>query len=139
MKVVIISCVKRKMQIKSKAKEFYKGPLFKNSLCVANKLDADKIFILSAKHHLLDLEKEIEPYSLTLKNFTKQEKKIWGDTVINQLKKIADLNIDTFIILAGKEYLTPLKPHITNLEDFLGDRSYGERTHYLKSICLENV
>lgn len=135
MKIVLISCVKGKKSIRAKAKDIYKGPLFKNSLCVANKLKPNKTYILSAKHHLLDLEKEIEPYSLTLKDFTDNQKSIWGKEVIKQLEQVSDLKKDEFIILAGKEYITPIVGEITNWKNFLGNRNYGERTAYLKSIC----
>jgi hypothetical protein len=124
MKVVLISCVKRKMSIKCKAEDLYMGPLFKNSLCLARKMKADKIYILSAKHHLLPLEEEIEPYSLTLKNFKRQEKIDWGKKVIEQLSQVSDLENDVFVVLAGKEYINPIKDNIRNLEDFLKDLIY---------------
>jgi hypothetical protein len=137
MKIVLISCVKGKRKVRSKAKDLYKGPLFKNSLCVAYKLQPDKIYILSAKHHLLDLEKEIDPYNLTLKDFSNNEKETWGKEVIKQLEEVADLKNDEFIILAGRDYINPIADKILNLYNFLGDRNYGKRTSYLKSICKD--
>lgn len=118
-----------------KAKEIYKGPLFKNSLCVATTLQPDKIFILSAKYHLLALEQIIDPYDLTLKNFTPEEKQVWGETVICQLQLICNIKVDEIIVLAGKDYIDPISGEITNLNIFLGNKNYGQRTAYLKSIC----
>ena len=40
-------------------------------------MSADKIFILSTKHGLLDLEEEIEPYDQTLNNMGTGEIRIW--------------------------------------------------------------
>lgn len=135
MKIVLISCVKGKKEPPMKAKDIYKGPLFKNSLCVAYRLQPDRIYILSAKYHLLDLEQVIEPYDLTLKNFTVAEKKTWGVKVICQLQLICNIKEDEIIVLAGKDYVKPISDKITNLNIFLGNRNYGQRTAYLKSIC----
>jgi len=135
MKIVLISCVKGKKELPMKAKEIYKGPLFKNSLCVATTLQPDKIFILSAKYHLLDLERIIEPYDLTLKKFTIAEKQAWGAKVISQLQLICNIKQDEIIVLAGKDYIDPISDKITNLNIFLGNKNYGQRTAYLKSIC----
>lgn len=55
-RIVLISCVSKKRNVKSKAKDLYKGPLFTNSLAYGQALKPDKIYILSAKHHLLNLE-----------------------------------------------------------------------------------
>ena len=64
--IVLISCVSRKGNKKAKAKDLYKGPLFTNSLAYGESLNPDKIFVLSAFYHLLDLDTEIEPYDVTL-------------------------------------------------------------------------
>ena len=104
MKIVLISCVKGKNESRSLAKDLYKGPLFKNSLCVAKSLQTDesKIFILSAKHHLLGLNTMIDPYEMTLKTFSNKEKSDWGKKVIQELKKVSNINIDESIILVGR-------------------------------------
>jgi hypothetical protein len=119
------------------AKELYKGPLFKNSLCVAMKLQSDetKVFILSAKYHLVSLNELICPYDLTVKNFSDTQKEEWGNKVISELKKVSNIESDEYIILAGKEYINPIS-EIKNLIDYLGTRNYGQRTSYLKSICI---
>jgi soluble P-type ATPase len=138
MKIILISCVKRKNIIEMMAKDLYKGPLFKNSLCVAKTLQSDenKIFILSAKYYLLSLNQIIGPYDMTVKDFTKTQKKEWGNKVITELKKVSNIETDEFIILAGKEYINPIS-EIKNLEDFLEKKNYFQRTSYLKSICNE--
>lgn len=136
MKIILISCVKGKKDNEMIAKELYKGPLFKNSLCVAKKLQSDesKIFILSAKYYLVSLNKIIGPYDMTVKKFSDTQKKEWGKKVISELKKVSNIETDEYIILAGKEYINPIS-EIKNLNNFLGTRNYGQRTSYLKSIC----
>lgn len=130
-RIVLISCVSRKGTTKAKAKELYKGPLFTNSLAYGQALNPDKIFILSAHYHLLDLNKEIEPYDVTLsyvspekrkkklklKVLTKDEAKKWGQEVLKQLDVVADLRNDTFIILAGQSYLEPIRNGLTKIEE----------------------
>lgn len=51
-KIGLISCVSKKLNCKTKAKDLYTSPLFKYSLAYARKLNPDKIYILSAKYGL---------------------------------------------------------------------------------------
>jgi len=69
-KIILIACVSKKGDKKAKAKDIYISSLFTNSLAYAYSLNPDKIFILSALHHLLDLEKEIEPFYPILRIIT---------------------------------------------------------------------
>jgi hypothetical protein len=150
-RIVLISCVSRKGKSKVKARDLYKGPLFRYSLECAESLKPDNIFILSAKHQLLPLDKEIEPYDVTLsyvspkarlKNpdlivLTKEEVKVWGQNVVKELSKYADLKNDTFIILAGMSYIKPIEKALTNIVLPLKGLSQGKRLKLLKSksIC----
>jgi len=74
---------------------------------------ADKIFILSAKYDLVPEDMIIEPYDETLKDKSTMEQRVWGERVINELKKVANLEKDEFIILAGEVYRKNLLPHLT--------------------------
>ncbi len=53
MRIALISCVKTKRNAASKAKDLYISSLFKMNYTYAQRT-CDKIFILSAKHGLLD-------------------------------------------------------------------------------------
>jgi len=130
-KIILISCVSKKGDKKTKAKDLYKSPLFVKSLAYAQKINPDKIYILSALHHLLELDTEIEPYNLTLNNMTKSNKTNWGKIVIEQLKKVADIKNDKFIILAGQNYLAPIQNCLTNIETPLNGKKIGERLQFL--------
>ena len=145
-RIVLISCSNKKQDRKSKAKDLYVSDLFKKSLAYAQKLNPDKIFILSALHHLLDLDKEIEPYNVTLsyvspknrktglKILTSKEKVEWGEKIVEQLKKEADIEKDTFIFLSGQEYIKPIVKSIKNYEDILNGLRQGERKKFLNGV-----
>ncbi len=141
--IILISCSSRKHSTRMKAKDIYNSRLFNISLEYANSIAHDKIYILSAKHHLLDLGTEIDPYDVTLSYVSpkkrtanlvilnKEQKIIWGDKVISQLKRVSDIEKDLFIILAGKEYILPLEKSIINLDDKLYGLRNGERIQWL--------
>ena len=119
-KIVLISCVSKKRKRKSKAKDLYIGQLFTNSLAYAYSLKPIKIFILSALYHLLDLEKEIEPYNVTLSNIPKSkrkqglkvlssnEKKEWGKAVIEMLSEQSDFKMTSLLFLLVRSILNQL-------------------------------
>ena len=64
-KIVLISCVSKKLPHPASAQDLYVSPLFRLNLQYARKLQPDAIYILSAKHGLLDLDTEVEPYDLS--------------------------------------------------------------------------
>lgn len=134
-KVVLISCVSKKLPYKAKAKELYVSTLFKYNLKYAKSLNPDKIFVLSAKYGLVDLEREIEPYDKTLNNMPSTEIRKWAACVINQIKKEADPKEDEFIFLAGEKYRKYLLPQISNYQIPLEGLKIGEQLQYLKMRC----
>lgn len=139
------------MKVRAKAETLYQSPAFKKSLEYARLLSPDKIFIISALHHLLPLDKEVEPYDVTLatvpkkarerkpnlKILTTPEKKEWGKRVIEQLKSESDLETDEFIILAGKEYLKPIQKELKKIITPLEGISQGKRIPTLNRLISE--
>ena len=134
-KIVILSCTKSKTDHRAPAQELYSAsPMFKKTLEYGKSLEPDKMFILSAKHHLVPLNKELDPYDKTLKEMPKDEKEKWGEETMKQMKsKGLDLNKDKFIFLTGSEYLKPFRNYITNLETPMEGRRLGERLKWLNS------
>lgn len=132
-KTVLISCVSKKLDHSAKARDMYISPLFKLSLKYAQKLNPDKIFILSAKYHLLPLDKEIEPYNVTLNNMSVNEIKSWAEEVVRELGENADLENDNFIILAGENYAKFIRDKLKHVEEPLKGLSIGNRLKFLKS------
>ena len=116
----------------SKAKDLYESALFKLSFKYAKKLMADKVFILSAKYGLLDPETVIEPYDMTLNEMPIAEVRAWAERVIVQLKKVADLEEDTFIFLAGKRYRQFLVIEMRSFEVPMERLRIGEQLQFLK-------
>ena len=104
-KIVLISCVSKKEAEACKAKDMYVSPLFKMSWEYAKQFSPDKVFILSAKHHLLDPEQRIDPYNVTLYKFAAAERKAWAQRVLSDLEAAGlSLEDDEFVLLAGKKY-----------------------------------
>jgi len=131
-KIVLISCVKKKLDYKAKAKELYTSPYFKYSLNYALSLKPDKIFILSAKYGLLDLEQEIKPYDKTLNKMSSDEVKEWSENIIKKLRENANLEKDEFIFLAGNKYRKYLIKNIKNYKIPLEGLGIGKQLKYLK-------
>ncbi|WP_407282111.1 DUF6884 domain-containing protein [Methanolobus sp. WCC1] len=134
-KNILISCVSKKLDHKSKAEDLYISTLFKYNLQYAKSLGADRIFILSAKHGLLNLEEEIEPYNQTLNNMKAGEIRKWSNKVLSQLKDSTDIKNDNFLFLAGASYRKNLLPHISNYEIPLEGMRIGEQLQHLKKLC----
>jgi len=132
MKILLISCASKKLKSKAKAKNLYISQLFKYNLKYAESLKPDKTFILSAKHFLLPLEKEIEPYDLTLNKMSDKEIKHWAESVLKQLREESNLNEDIFIFLAGEKYRKYLVPSIKNYEIPLKGLGIGKQLKFLK-------
>jgi hypothetical protein len=113
--IVLISCVSKKLPCMAKAKDLYISSLFKLSLEYAKSLNADEIYILSAKYGLLPLDKEIGPYEQTLNRMSARERKQWAQGVLAQLRAVADLKNDRFIILAVKNIANTSYPRSKNM------------------------
>ena len=131
-RIVLVSCVSKKLPHKAKAKDLYVSSLFKYCLKYSESFNPDKVFILSAEHGLLGLEQEIEPYNRTLNNMPAREIRVWAEDVLAQLRKVFDLDKDEFIFLAGRKYRKYLIPHIRNYKVPLESLSIGKQLKYLK-------
>jgi hypothetical protein len=136
-KVVLLSCTKSKTKHAAPAQELYSAsPMFQKTLEYGKSLKPDKMYILSAKHHLVPLTKTLEPYDKTLKEMPKDEKEKWGEETIKQMKS-AGINPekDTFVFLTGSEYMKPFNQYIpdSNIEKPMEGKRFGERLKWLNS------
>ena len=136
-KVVLLSCTKSKTKHAAPAQELYSAsPMFQKTLEYGKSLKPDKMFILSAKHHLVPLTKKLEPYDKTLKEMPKDEKEKWGKETVKQMKSHGiNVDKDNFIFLTGSEYMKPLTKYIpeANIEKPMEGRRMGERLQWLNS------
>ena len=131
-KIVLISCVSKKLDRKSKSRDLYISPLFRYALKYTKSLNPDKIFILSAKYGLVGLDDEIEPYDLTLNKMKSDEIKIWANNVLKQLARESDLNNDEFVFLAGENYRKYLVSYIEKYNVPLQGLGIGKQLKFLK-------
>jgi hypothetical protein len=135
--IVLLSCTKSKTAYPAPAQELYSAsPMFQKTLEYGKSLKPDKMYILSAKHHLVNLNQKLAPYDLTLKDFNKAEKEKWGAEVYNEMKQRGiNPEKNKFIFLAGSEYIKPLLKYIPeyNIENPMKGRRFGERLKWLNS------
>lgn len=136
-KIVLLSCTKSKLDKPAQAQDLYSAsPMFKKTLEYGKTLHPDKMFILSAKHHLVPLTKVLKPYDKTLKEMPKKEKEKWGEEVYQQMKQNGiNPEKDTFVMLTGSEYMKPLKKYIPekHMETPMEGKRFGERLKWLNS------
>ena len=137
MKIGLVSCSKAKKGYICSAREMYsESNTFRLSLEYLEKT-CDKIFILSAKHGLLDLEDTIQPYDETLVEKPVAERRKWADEVILKLKEKTDLEKDQFIILAGQKYNEFLLEHIKKFQLPLEGLTMFKRVPKLKEMIKD--
>ena len=131
---IFLSCTKEKESKRCKAREMYMpSSLFSKSYEYAKSLNPDKIYILSAKHHLLPLSREIEPYNVTLNDASVEERKEWTEEVLKQMKAAhIDFNAKTYFF-CGENYIEFLKDHFPNSKSMYAGRGIGEIMHWLDS------
>ena len=132
MRIVLISCVAKKLNYSSIAKDMYVSALFKGAYKYAKKIDADKIFILSAKYGLLDESDIIEPYNETLNDKSIAWRREWASKVISTLSQKANLQSDEFVFLAGEKYRQYLIEHIAHVSVPLKGLSIGKQLAFYK-------
>ncbi|WP_414530309.1 DUF6884 domain-containing protein [Nodularia chucula] len=131
-KIVLISCVSKKLTQRAKAKDLYISTLFKLNLQFARQCKPDFIFILSAKYGLLNLDDEIDPYEMTLNKMSREDRTNWSAQVVRQLGSQADLIQDHFIILAGEKYRQFILPMLCFYEIPLKGLPIGKQLQQLK-------
>lgn len=132
--IVLLSCAKTKRPTRSRAEDLYISPLFKKSLAYAKSLQPGKIFIMSAKHYLLELDELLEPYDETLNSKKEWELKNWSIEMLARLQKNSDVEKDEFIILAGEKYRRYLTPHLKNYTVPMAGMPLGRQLKFLGSM-----
>ena len=130
-RIFLISCSRKKLAQAVKARSLYDSPLFHKSLAYAESENPDMIFVLSAKHGLLALDTEIEPYDLTLNNMRVTEIEAWATAVLAQLRGKANLEHDQFIFLAGDRYRRFLAPFLTHKSVPMQGLAIGRQLQFL--------
>src|SRR5436309_2341755 len=111
--IALVGCVKSKRPGRHEAQNLYNSTLLTYSRQYAE-ANADRWFILSAKHGLLEPKAVIDSYSGTLKNVAPKIKQRWAQMVYEQ---IMALNLDSrnvrILWLAGNDYKGVLSPMLS--------------------------
>jgi len=129
--IVLLMCGKNKLCKRAKVKDLYTSPRFQKSIQYAKTLtDYSNIYVLSAKHGLLGLEQEIDPYDKSIYEMSVQEKKSWADMVIKSLRNISNLKEDKYIFLTDDDYSEYLLPFLVYFELPLKDISHDYHSEW---------
>lgn len=130
--VVFITCGKKKRHERCKAEDMYIGTYFRMTLAYAKSLLPRKIYILSAKYGVTELDDVISPYNFTLNKISKHKRKLWAWNCYKQLqRKKIDFNEET-IWLGGRAYWEHLVQAFPNVQIPFAHKPIGAQKHFIK-------
>jgi len=129
--VVLVTCGSKKLSRAARARDLYAGRYFNACMDYAESMKPEAIFILSAKHCLLDPEKVIKPYDVTLSQMGEAGRRKWGRCVLAQLRERYDTRNIRFVILAGENYWKNIRGRLEHVELPLKGKGIGQQIQYL--------
>lgn len=127
MLVGLVGCGKKKLSLRAPAHLLYQGSLFRKSYACALKF-CDRVLILSALYGVLDPEKKIDPYDLSLRDLSVDEQRAWAKLVRRQLPSSAD-----FVYFCGFVY----SRFLPEGQHPLANLSFGRRLQKLNCMLME--
>ncbi|EIT85517.1 hypothetical protein A374_09778 [Fictibacillus macauensis ZFHKF-1] len=83
-KIGLLATARKKLGHSAAAIDLYISPLFVKSVHYA-KQTYDAFYFYSAKEGLVTVDEQIEPYNVSIKNFSSREKRQWAHEVVQQL------------------------------------------------------
>ena len=114
-RVVLLGCVKLKLEHRAPAKDLYVSPLWNGRRAYAEAAGCPWL-ILSAKHGLLDPEQSIAPYDVALADLTASARRAWGEQIVAALQaRFGSLDGMTFEVHAGAAYRATMAPRLREL------------------------
>ena len=139
-KLFLIACAKTKRNTRSPARDLYRSPLFLKSLAYAEQ-HADDVLIVSAKHGLVELDDELDPYDLTIGDLDRSGRawlsgKIDGAFARWRSRTLPILERGSIQVLAGDAYVRALMPTAVGSLGFrtpLAGLQIGERLAWLNT------
>lgn len=139
----LVSCGKQKQSTPASARVLYTSDQFRTNSTFAEQF-SDEYWILSAKHHLVNPETELSPYDKTLIDMGKTAKRRWGKVVIDQLDTLEWGDTTTLFVLAGQDYISPLRPYLRTLPvdvvlPFENTEGNGEQKQLIKEYLEELI
>jgi hypothetical protein len=115
MRIALVSCVKSKQPNPAPARDLYTSALFRKMRAFAER-NADRWFILSAEHGLVEPSQILAPYERTLNRMRRAERDEWASRVRAQPSETLPAGAEV-TVLAGERYREGLVP-------FLRERGY---------------
>jgi hypothetical protein len=146
MPLYLVACSKQKASQLRPAKELYTSHLFRRARAVAE-ASGSPWRILSAAHGLLDPEKVIAPYELSLVTMPAAHRGRWARRVLRELFLLLDparglsANGARVVFLAGASYWQGLAFRLEDngaeVETPLSGLGIGQQLHWLKGRLAE--
>ena len=133
-KIALVSCVSKKADQPQPAKDLYTSDWFKKASQYAARI-SDQWYILSAKHGVVEPEKEMAPYDETLNEMGADQRRAWARDVARELEEVLQAG-DQVILLAGQRYrehlLEPLRILGCDVKIPMKGLRIGEQKSWLK-------
>ncbi|WHY70898.1 hypothetical protein QNH15_17885 [Fictibacillus enclensis] len=111
-KIGLLATARKKLHHPATAIELYISPLFVKSVHYA-KEHYDAFYFYSAKEGFLTQDERIEPYNVSIKNFSSKEKQEWARKVIDELLTHEKPEETTVFLHGGWVYREHLQPALT--------------------------
>ena len=135
--IILVGCVKTKVEFPTEAGKLYISPLFKKTVrFIQAEPECDDWFILSAKYGLIEKTKIIAPYELTLNSFSSPKLKEWAEDVFEEIKKrkLQDLHFYCGSRYHNAHLLRLLDEHLIRYHLPLLGKTLGQRLRYFNSL-----
>lgn len=126
-RIALVGCAKEKRSAPVPARVLYRSSLFGLAVQFAE-ATCDRFFILSALHALVEPERVLAPYDLTLDQV--RDRAAWGRDVAEALRRAVPPDA-TLVLLAGEAY-GAFRPFVPNrVETPLAGLGIGQRRAWL--------
>ncbi|HEU5139314.1 MAG TPA: hypothetical protein VFT51_05025 [Bacillales bacterium] len=109
--VGLLATARKKQSHPAPVIEFYTSPLFRKSVKYALQ-SYKRFYFYNAKDGLLLPEQIMEPYNVSIKTFSLEEKKRWAESVVDDLKSYEAPDNVTVYLHGGFVYRKFLQPEL---------------------------
>jgi hypothetical protein len=107
--LVLVGCVKKKLDVPAPARELYTSPLFRKERSYAEQAGVPW-FVLSAEHGLVAPDEVLAPYDLQLSRTSRDYRRAWGVRVVERLGEVVGpVSGKTIEVHAGSAYTDSIR------------------------------
>ncbi|GGH87769.1 hypothetical protein JOD43_004014 [Pullulanibacillus pueri] len=111
-KIGLLATARTKAERPAKVIDFYKSPLFKQSVKYGLKT-YDRLYFYNAKDGLLFPDQWMSPYDVSIKTFSTTQKRLWAQKVIETLMDYEQADCVQVYLHGGMVYRKFLEPELT--------------------------